>query len=113
MTEVGMKKAIHAKNLAQCVPKKQVSQETLASRDGLRHNTMIVNWFNENFLLASMFWGSIAFGYLIYGWKQKAALPLAGGAVMMAASWLLPALLMSLICIITMFAVHWLIKQGY
>ena len=33
----------------------------------------IVNWFNENFLLASLFWGSIAFGYLIYGWKQKIA----------------------------------------
>ena len=113
MTEVGMKKAIHAKNLAQYVPKKQVLQETLASRAKLRHNTVMANWFSESFLWASLVWSSIAFGYWIYGWKQKAALPLAGGAVMMAASWLLPALLMSLICIITMFAVHWLIKQGY
>lgn len=113
MAEVGMKKAIHAKNLAQGVPKKQVLQETLASRGKLRHNTMMANWFSESFLWASLIWSSVAFGYWMYGWKQKAALPLAGGAVMMAASWLLPALPMSLICIVTMIAIYWLAKQGY
>jgi hypothetical protein len=113
MAEVGMKKTIHAKNLAQYVPKKQVLQETLASRGRLRHNAVMTNWFSESFLWASLIWSSIAFGYWIYGWKQKAALPLAGGAVMMAASWLLPALPMSLICIVSMFAVYWLTKQGY
>jgi uncharacterized membrane protein len=74
---------------------------------------MIVNWFNENFLLASLIWGSIASGYLIYGWRQKAAVPLVGGAVMMVVSCFLPALSMSLICIVTMAAVYWLAKQGY
>jgi hypothetical protein len=73
----------------------------------------MANWFGESFLLASLFWGSIAFGYWIYGWKQKAVIPLIGGAVMMAASWFLPALPMSLICIVTIAAVYWLAKQGY
>jgi hypothetical protein len=95
------------------VPKKQVFQETLASRDKLRHNPMMANWFSESFLLASMIWGAIASGYLIYGWRQKAALPLAGGAVMMVASCFLPALPMSLICIVIMIAIYWLAKQGY
>ena len=45
----------------------------------------IVNWFNENFLLASLFWGSIAIGYLIYGWKQKTLMPFLGGLAMTAA----------------------------
>ncbi len=108
-----MKKAIHAKNLAQRVPKKQALQETLASRGKLRHNSMMANWFSESFLLASMFWGAIASGYLIYGWRQKAALPLGGGAVMMVVSCFLPALPMSLICIVTMIAIYWLAKQGY
>jgi len=74
---------------------------------------MMVNWFSESFLLASLIWGSIASGYLIYGWRQKAALPLVGGAVMMVASFFLPALPMSLIGIVTMLAVYWLVKQGY
>lgn len=74
---------------------------------------MIVNWFNENFLLASLFWSTIAGGYLLYGWKQKAVMPLLGGAVMMAVSWLLPTLPMSLICIVAMAAVYWLAKNGY
>jgi hypothetical protein len=113
MTEVGMKKAIHAKNLAQCVPKKQVLQETLASRSRLQHNRVMANWFSESFLWASLIWSSIASGYLIYGWKQRAALPLAGGAAMMAASWLLPALPMSLSCMVIMVAIYWLTKQGY
>ena len=43
---------------------------------------MMVNWFSEDFLMASLFWGSVASGYLIYGWRQKAAPALAGGAVM-------------------------------
>jgi hypothetical protein len=103
------------------VPKKQVLHETLASRGRLRHNamimlrhnTMIANWLSQSFLLASMIWGAIASGYLIYGWRQKAAVPLAGGAVMMVASCFLAALPMSLVCIVTMIAIYWLAKQGY
>ncbi|HUA38496.1 MAG TPA: hypothetical protein VMA35_08920 [Candidatus Sulfopaludibacter sp.] len=73
-----------------------------------------MSWFNENALLASLFWGSVATGYLIYGWKQKTLLPFLGGLAMTAASFLIgSALLMSLTCVAVMAMVYWLAKQGY
>jgi hypothetical protein len=113
--QVWMKKLLHVTNLACHVPKtKFIAQEMLVSHGRLRHNGMIVNWFNENFLLASLFWGSIAGGYLIYGWKQKALMPFLGGLVMTTASFLISsAALMSLACIAVMGIVYWLVKQGY
>lgn len=68
---------------------------------------------DEHFLLASIFWSAIASGYWIYGWRQKSFIPLIGGAVMMAAACFLPALLMTLASIATMFGVWWFMKQGY
>ena len=68
---------------------------------------------NQKFLWASCIWSAIASGYMIYGWRQRAAIPFVGGAVMMTVSCFLPALSMSLICILTLVAVHWLLKQGY
>jgi hypothetical protein len=72
-----------------------------------------VDLTNEHFLWASMLWGAVAGGYFIYGWRQKAGIPLAAGAAMTAASFFLPALWMTLACIAIMFAVWWLLKQGY
>ncbi len=60
-----------------------------------------------------MFWGAVAGGYWIYGWRQKSWIPLAGGAAMMAASFFLPALPMSIASIGIMLLVWWLIKQGH
>jgi hypothetical protein len=71
------------------------------------------SWMNESFLWASMLWGAIAGGYLIYGWRQKSGIPLAGGAAMTLASCFLPALPMTLACLITMGIVWWLLRQGY
>lgn len=71
------------------------------------------NLTNEHFLFASVFWGGIASGYFIYGWRQKSAIPLAGGAAMTFASFFLPALWMSLVCILAILAVWWLLKEGY
>jgi len=69
---------------------------------------------NEHYLWASFLWGTVAGGYLLYGWKQRSAIPLVAGAAMTAASFLIPgALLMSLACILIMVAVWWLLKQGY
>ena len=68
---------------------------------------------NASFLWASLIWSGIASGYLLYGWRQKAYVPLATGAVMTAVSWLLPAFWMSLVCIAAMAAAWWLHKQGY
>jgi len=73
-----------------------------------------VNWLNENFLLASLFWGSVATGYFIYGCKQKALIPFLGSLAMAAASCLIGSVvLMSLACVAIMVVVYWLAKQGY
>ena len=71
------------------------------------------NLTNEHFLMASVIWGGVASGYFIYGWRQKSAIPLAGGAAMTFASFFLPALWMSLACIAVIILVWWLMKEGY
>ena len=114
MAYVGLEKPIHAPKVAQGVPKTSPSQRTLARNGRLGDNVRFVNWLNENFLVASMIWGSVATGYLIYGWKQKAVMPLVGGTAMMAASFFIgSALLMSLACLAVMAIVYCLVKQGY
>jgi hypothetical protein len=70
--------------------------------------------FNTNFLFASLFWGSVGLGYFIYGKKQRVWPPMAGGALMMAASYFVgSALLMSLVCALLVGAVYFLSKAGY
>jgi len=69
---------------------------------------------NQHYLWASLIWGSVAGGYLIYGWKQRSLIPFVAGLVMTAASiFIFSALLMSLASIIIMFVTWWLLKQGY
>ena len=68
---------------------------------------------NQNFLLANCFWGAVASGYMIYGWRQRSMIPFLGGFAMLAVSCFAPALTMSAISIAIMFAVWWLMKQGY
>jgi hypothetical protein len=68
---------------------------------------------DQHFLWASVIWGAVASGYLIYGWRQRAAIPFLGGAAMTAASFFLPALLMSLASIAIIAAVWWLLRNGY
>ena len=90
------------------------SQERLASGVGFRHNGKVVDLLNEHYLWASVIWGAIAGGYLIYGWRQKVMGPFIGGLAMIAASFfIVSALLMSLACIALMVIVYWLAKQGY
>lgn len=61
---------------------------------------------------ASVLWGGIGGGYLVYGWRQKDSVALVGGVVMSLACFL-PALPMTLVSIATMAAVWWLKRQGY
>lgn len=85
----------------------------MASRTKLRHSDG-VDLTDQNFLWASLFWGAVASGYFVYGWKQKAAIPLAAGAAMTGMSFIGPtALFMSAACIVIIFATWWLLKQGY
>jgi hypothetical protein len=68
---------------------------------------------DQHFLWASMIWGAIASGYLVYGFRQRAAIPFLGGAAMTVASFFLPALIMSLVCVAIIAAVWWLLRNGY
>ncbi len=70
--------------------------------------------FSANFLFASLIWGSIGFGYFIFGKRQGAWIPMIGGVLMIAASYFIgSALLMSVVCIALVVAVYFLLKQGY
>ena len=82
----------------------------MASR-GLLRQINAVDFSNSANLWASVIWGGIGGGYLIYGWRQKESWPLAGGVVMTLACFL-PALPMTLVSIAAMVAVYWLLKHG-
>ena len=85
----------------------------MASRARLRQSVrMDLMQMDANQIWASVLWGGIGGGYIIYGWRQKSGIPLAGGVAMSLACFL-PALWMSLASIAIMFAVWWLLKQGY
>ena len=66
---------------------------------------------NSGMIWAGLFWGGVGGGYLIYGWRQKSGYPLAAGVVMSLACFL-DALPMTVTCIVTMIAVHWLMKNS-
>ena len=69
--------------------------------------------FDINYLFASLIWGSIGFGYFLYGKKQGSWVPMLGGGLMMAASYFASsALVMSLISIGIILAVYVRMKQG-
>ena len=73
-----------------------------------------MNLLDQHYLWASLVWGTIAGGYLLYGWKQRVMIPFVAGLVMTVASiFIASALLMSLASVAIMFAVWWLLKQGY
>jgi hypothetical protein len=69
--------------------------------------------WTESFIWASMFWGAVGGGYVIYGWKQQSMIPFIAGLIMSAVACFVPALPMSLLCIVLMFGVWYFVKQGY
>jgi hypothetical protein len=72
-----------------------------------------VDLFDTNYLFASLIWGSVGAGYFIYGKKQGEFAPLAGGVLMIVASYFVSsALLMSLISIALMVAVYLHVRRG-
>lgn len=103
--DVGLEEMAHGQNLAQ--------RFSVASRRVIRQiDPMDLMNLDSNALWASILWGGVGGGYLIYGWRQRESVPLVGGVVMSLACFL-PALPMTLISIVTMGAVYWLMKQGY
>ena len=68
---------------------------------------------DAKFLFASLIWGSIGVGYFIYGKRQQEMIPLIGGLLMVAVSYLVSsALLMSLISLALIAGVHLLLRRG-
>jgi hypothetical protein len=79
-------------------------------KNGIKTDSLL----DEHFLFASMIWGAVAGGYLLYARKQRETTPFIGGAAMMGASFLITSWFwMSLACIAIMVAVWWRCKQDY
>lgn len=67
-----------------------------------------------NFLLASLVWGTVGMGYFVYGKKQGASVPLAGGLALIGCSYLIgSAFLLSLVSVAVIAAMHWLMRRGF
>lgn len=59
-------------------------------------------------LIASLVWGTVGFGFFIYGKKQSSMPALAGGALMMVVSYFIEsALYLSLVCVAAIVGVWW------
>jgi hypothetical protein len=70
--------------------------------------------FTGSFLLASLLWSSIGFGYFIYGKKQGLWVPMVGGIAIIVVSYVGgTALIMSAISLGIMGLVYYLLRQGY
>ncbi|HWD91835.1 MAG TPA: hypothetical protein VG938_05745 [Verrucomicrobiae bacterium] len=69
---------------------------------------------DTNSIIASIIWGAVGTGFAIYGWKQKAMIPLFGGIALIAGSYFFAtsALGMSLFSIATIAVIFWL-KKNY
>ncbi len=79
---------------------------------GRSYSRLRVN-LDVNFLFASLVWGSVGFGYCIYGRRAQSLPSFLAGMLMIAASYFMgSALSMSLVCTGLMGVAYWLAKQG-
>jgi len=70
--------------------------------------------FDINFLLASMVWGTVGTGCLVYGKKQSAAPAVIAGLALVVASTIVHSpLLLSALGLFCLFGMVWAIKRGY
>jgi hypothetical protein len=70
--------------------------------------------FDANTLLASLVWGSVGMGLIIYAKKQTSLVHLVGGIVMLAISYLAStALTMSVLSIGLITVMYWLRRRGF
>lgn len=66
-----------------------------------------------NTLWASLVWGAVGSGFLIYGKRQGAMVPLFGGLAMIGASYFCEtALSMSVVGLVLVAAIWWLNRRG-
>ena len=69
--------------------------------------------FDTHFLYASLLWGTIGGGCILYGKKQGAAPPLIAGFALLAASFIPSVLLMSGLSVLLLAGMVWGLRQGY
>lgn len=69
--------------------------------------------FDTSFLYASLLWGTIGGGCIVYGKKQGAAPPLVAGFALLAASFIPSAWLMSAAGVLLLAAMVWGLRRGY
>ncbi|MFM2294230.1 MAG: hypothetical protein RLZZ350_643 [Verrucomicrobiota bacterium] len=71
------------------------------------------SFLDQNFLFASLLWGSVAGGYLVYARKQREIPPFLGGVAMLGVSFMVTSWFwMSVICIALMVGVWQWMKRG-
>lgn len=81
--------------------------------DAQTASTNFLSGLSSSTLFASLIWGAVGTGMCVYGWKQKAAIPLACGVAMVGVSYMISsALLMSLASIAILAVMYWLLKRG-
>ena len=69
--------------------------------------------FDTSFLYASLLWGTIGGGCIVYGKKQGAAPPLIAGFALLAASFIPSVWLMSVLSIFLLAGMVWGLRRGY
>ena len=71
------------------------------------------NLLDEHFMFASMIWGAVAGGYLLYARRQREIPPFIGGVAMMGVSFMVTSWFwMSLLCIALMIGVYYQMKRS-
>lgn len=62
---------------------------------------------DSSYIFAAFFWGTVGFGFFIFGKKQKSIVPLIGGILLMGISYVIrTALNLSLISIAIIVAIY-------
>jgi len=80
--------------------------------DAQTASTSLMSGLSSGTLFASLIWGAVATGLCVYGWKQKAAIPLAAGVAMAGVSYLVSSpLAMSAASIAILAVMYWLLKR--
>jgi hypothetical protein len=76
----------------------QLKMNSGRARPGKLEYNLSMNMGNPSALFASLIWGSVGLGFVIYGKRQKAMASLVGGILLMALSYFIgSALVMTLV----------------
>jgi hypothetical protein len=70
------------------------------------------SFMDEHFLFASLIWGSIGGGYVLWAKRQREVVPFIGGMAMIGASFMSSWFWMSIVCIALIIGTHWLLRHS-